>query len=178
MNNKKFEKFASILLEWNRVHNLTGARSREEIFSNIEDSYYPYSFIQEPKSILDVGSGAGFPGIVLSILYPKAKVVLCEPRNKRASFLKFVAIELELDNVRVVKKRIENYKSSPFNLITSRAVMDTAQLIDLTYHLRDDETKYLLYKGENIFNELKEMKLIDYDIIERGKRNYLYIKKV
>lgn len=175
---EKFEKFTSILLEWNRVHNLTGAKSIKEIYHNIEDSYYPDSFIKKPKSILDVGSGAGFPAIILAIIYPKTRVVLCEPRNKRASFLKFVAIELELDNVSVVRKRVEDYNSEPFNLITSRAVMNSKKLIDLTSHLRNSDTEYLLYKGDNIFNELKEIKSMDYDIIDRGKRNYLYIKRV
>ncbi len=178
MIKKKFEEFTSILLDWNRIHNLTGAKSRREIYYNIEDSYYPYSFIRDPKSILDVGSGAGFPAIILAIIYPRVRVVLCEPRNKRASFLKFVAMELELDNIEVVKKRVEDYKSSPFNLITSRAVMETKKLIDLTSHLRGSDTEYLLYKGENIFSEIKEIKSMDYDIRKRDKRNYLYIKRV
>ncbi len=175
---KKLKQFTELLLEWNRVHNLTGAKSRKEIYYNIKDSYYPDSFIKKPKSILDVGSGAGFPAIILAIIYSKTRVVLCEPRNKRASFLKFVALELELDNVSVVRKRVEDYNSEPFNLITSRAVMESKKLIDLTSHLRNSDTEYLLYKGENIFNELKEIKSMDYDIIDRGKRNYLYIKRV
>ncbi len=178
IDKEKFEKFISLILEWNRVHNLTGAKSRRDIYLNIEDSYYPYNFITKPKSILDIGSGAGFPAIILAIIYPRVRVVLSEPRNKRASFLKFVALELKLDNVIVVKKRVEEYNSEPFNLITSRAVMSTKRLIDLTSHLRNSDTKYLLYKGDNILNELKEITSMDYDIIDRGKRKYLYIKKV
>ncbi|MCK4442162.1 MAG: 16S rRNA (guanine(527)-N(7))-methyltransferase RsmG, partial [Sulfurovaceae bacterium] len=127
----------------------------------------------------DVGTGAGFPGLILAIAYPNARVVLCEPRNKRASFLKFVAMELELNNINVVKKRVEEYKDKPFELISSRAVTNTKMLLDLTHHLQNSNTKYLFYKGEQIFNELEIIdRTIDYDIITQGKRNYLYIKKV
>ncbi len=176
----KFDKFTALLLEWNKVHNLTGARTIQEIKLNIEDSLYPTNFIDEPKSILDVGTGAGFPALILAIVYPKSKVILCEPRNKRASFLKFIAMELELDNVTVIKKRVEDYRTSQsFELISSRAVTNVKMLLDLTAHLKNSNTKYLFYKGENVFNELENIdSSIYYDIINQGKRNYLYIKKV
>jgi 16S rRNA (guanine527-N7)-methyltransferase len=176
---KKLNKFITILLEWNKVHNLTGAKSIKDIKLNIEDSIYPCKFIDKPQSILDVGTGAGFPGLILAIAYPKAKVTLCEPKNKRASFLKFVAMELNLGNIEVEKRRVENFKSSPFELITSRAVTNSKLLLHLTSHLKDSNTKYLFYKGERVLNELEDIgKFIDYDIINHGKRNYLYIKKV
>jgi 16S rRNA (guanine527-N7)-methyltransferase len=104
--------------------------------------------------------------------------VLCEPRNKRASFLKFVAIELGLENVEVVKRRVENYSTNkPFELISSRAVTNTKMLLSLTEHLRDDDTRLLFYKGEQLSSELEVVDLpIYYDIIEKHQRNYLYIK--
>ncbi|HHD81472.1 MAG TPA: 16S rRNA (guanine(527)-N(7))-methyltransferase RsmG [Campylobacterales bacterium] len=179
MNSEKFDKFSTFLMEWNAIHNLTGAKTRGEIFANIEDSLYPTKFIDTPSSILDIGTGAGFPGLILAIAYPNARVVLCEPRNKRASFLKFVAMELELNNVSVVKKRVEEYNDKAFELISSRAVTNTKMLLDLTHHLQNSDTKYLFFKGEQIFNELEIINTtIDYDIITQGKRNYLYIKKV
>ncbi|MCH9739853.1 MAG: 16S rRNA (guanine(527)-N(7))-methyltransferase RsmG [Epsilonproteobacteria bacterium] len=178
MKNEKLKKFTSLLLEWNRIHNLTGAKTEREVEANIEDSLYPCEFIDTPNSILDVGTGAGFPGMILAIAYPETKVVLCEPRNKRASFLKFVTIELELDNVTVVKKRVEEYYSEqPFELITSRAVTNTKMLLSLTKHLQDDATRFLFYKGEQVFNELEAVdSSLNYDIIEKNQRNYLYIK--
>jgi len=179
INSEKFDTFSNLLLEWNRVHNLTGAKNKEEIYKNIEDSLYPTRFIDTPNSILDVGTGAGFPGLILSIAYPESRVVLCEPRNKRASFLKFVSMELSLNNISVIKKRVEEYKDNPFELISSRAVTNTKMLLKLTNHLRDKNTKYLFYKGEQIFNELEDIEVaLDYDIISNQKRNYLYIKKV
>ncbi len=180
IENKKFKKFTTLLLEWNKIHNLTGAKTISEIESNIKDSLYPTNFIDKPKSILDVGTGAGFPALILAIVYPETRVVLCEPRNKRASFLKFASLELDLDNVEVIKKRVEDYQTSkPFELISSRAVTNIKMLLNLTAHLKNSSTKYLFYKGEKVFNELEDITLsMDYDIINQGKRNYLYIKRV
>ncbi len=179
MSREKFRRFTALLLEWNKIHNLTGAKSPLEVEKNIDDSLYPTTFIDTPTSILDVGTGAGFPGLVLAVAYPNARTVLCEPRKKRASFLKYVAMELELSNVEVVKKRVEDYSAKPFGLISSRAVTDTQMLLKLTKHLQNSETQYLFYKGEHLFSELEAVDFaLDYDIIEKNKRNYLYIKKV
>jgi len=117
--------------------------------------------------------------LLLAMAYSNVRTVLCEPRKKRASFLKYVAMELELSNVEVAKKRVEDYSSEPFGLISSRAVTDTKMLLRLTQHLQNSETQYLFYKGERLFSELEMVQLaLDYDIIEKNKRNYLYIKKV
>ena len=174
---KKFEQFTELLLEWNKIHNLTGAKTPQAVEANIEDSLFPSTFIEKPISILDVGTGAGFPGLILAIAYPDIKTILCEPRKKRAMFLKYVAMELELSNVEVVKRRVEEYESEPFGLISSRAVTDTKMLLALTAHLQNEKTQFLFYKGEHVFDELELVeKHLDYDIIEKNKRNYLYIK--
>ncbi len=174
---KELKRFTELLLEWNKIHNLTGAKTPVDVEKNIEDSLYPTAFIEKPSSILDVGTGAGFPGMILAIAYPDVPTVLCEPRQKRASFLKYVAMELELSNVEVVKKRVEQYRSEPFGLISSRAVTDTKMLLELTQHLQNEETRFLFYKGEHLFFELELVtENLDYDIIEKNRRNYLYIK--
>jgi 16S rRNA (guanine527-N7)-methyltransferase len=175
---EQLEKFTSILEEWNKIHNLTGAKNKNDIYKNILDSLYPCGFIEKPNSLLDVGTGAGFPGLILAIAYPNCRTVLCEPRNKRASFLKFVAMELELESIEVIKKRVEDYHpNEAFELISSRAVTNTKMLLSITKYLQNDTTKFLFYKGEQVFSELE---LVDspiyYEIIEKHKRNYLYIK--
>jgi len=174
----QIEQFSSILQEWNRTHNLTGAKNIPDIEKNILDSLVPYTFIEKPNSILDVGTGAGFPGLLLAIAYPNSKTILCEPRNKRASFLKYVAMEIGLENVKVVKKRVEEYHvDEPFELISSRAVTNTKMLLEITDHLQDEDTRFLFYKGEQLFEELEVVDSpIYYDIIEKNRRNYLYIK--
>jgi len=174
---EQLNQFTDLLQEWNKIHNLTGAKSVEDIYPNIIDALYPYTFIEKPSSILDVGTGAGFPGMMLAIVYPQTRTVLCEPRQKRASFLKYVAMELELDNVEVAKKRVEDYDSEPFGLISSRAVTDTSMLLHLTEHLQNKMTRFLFYKGEHLFSELESVDIeLNYDIIEKNQRNYLYIK--
>ncbi len=175
----QLETFTVLLQEWNKIHNLTGAKHLKDIYPNIVDALFPCTFIKEPTSILDVGTGAGFPGMMLAIAYPNIKTVLCEPRNKRASFLKYVAMELGLSNVVVVKKRVEAYDHEPFGLISSRAVTDTKMLLELTEHLQSAQTHYLFYKGEQVFSELEAVsETLMYDIIEKNQRNYLYIKGV
>jgi 16S rRNA (guanine527-N7)-methyltransferase len=177
IESEKLKKFTELLLEWNKIHNLTGAKTPLEVEKNIEDSLFPSTFIDTPSSILDVGTGAGFPGLLLAMAYPNARTVLCEPRKKRASFLKYVAMELALENTTVIKKRVEEYTHAPFGLISSRAVTNTAMLLKLTQHLQDQQTRYLFYKGEQLFDELKDVtQSMDYDIIQKKRRNYLYIK--
>jgi len=171
------ERFASLLHEWNKIHNLTGAKTIEAIYLNIIDSLYPLNFIKTPKTLLDVGTGAGFPGLVLAIALPKTKVVLAEALKKRISFLKYAKIDLGLKNLEVQGKRVENIEYEAFELISSRAVTNTKLLLDLTHKLSNSSTEYLFYKGSRVFNELEDVQnQLNYDIVQKNQRNYLYIK--
>jgi len=173
----QLENFASLLHEWNQIHNLTGAKTIEAIYANIVDALYPLTFIDKPKTLLDVGTGAGFPGLVLAIALPDTKVVLAEPLKKRVSFLKYAAIELGLSSVSVEGKRVEQVEHAPFELITSRAVTNTALLLELTSKLCDAKTRYLFYKGSRVLDEIEQMPhQLSYDIVQKNQRNYLYIK--
>jgi 16S rRNA (guanine527-N7)-methyltransferase len=169
------ENYSKMLLEWGAIHNLTGSKDETKIYQNILDSIYPVKFVDDPKSLLDVGSGAGFPAIPLAVVWRNAQMVLAEPRNKRASFLRFVAMELGLESVKVEKKRVENLDLEPFELITSRAVNKVEDLIKITAHLSNKDTEFLFYKGENLQNEIKSLREDSYQIVSRGLRNYLYI---
>lgn len=173
----KLEGFASLLNEWNQIHNLTGAKTIAAIYVNIIDSLYPLTFIDKPKTLLDVGTGAGFPGLVLAIALPKTEVVLSEPLKKRVSFLKYATIDLELKNVKVEAKRVEKVEHEAFDLISSRAVTNTKLLLDLTKDISNDKTEYLFYKGSRVFDEVAEVQhQLSYDIVQKNQRNYLYIK--
>jgi len=175
----KLEKFTSLLMEWNQIHNLTGAKSIEKIYDNIIDSLYPLTFIQKPSSILDVGTGAGFPGLILAIALCDVDIVLAEPLKKRVSFLKYACIDLGLDNVTVEAKRVEKLEGRSFELISSRAVTNTQLLLELTKNVSNDMTRYLFYKGSRVFEEIDGVhNELDYDIVQKNHRNYLYIKRV
>lgn len=177
---EKLDKFSDILLEWNKIHNLTGAKDKKSVYENIIDALYPISFISFPKNVLDVGTGAGFPGLVLAIAKEESHFTLCEPLKKRATFLRFVVTMLGLSNVTVVSKRVEDLEVFNFDLITSRAVTNTKLLLSLTQNQRGVDTKYLLYKGSLVFDEIDNISdcELKYDIFTKNKRNYLYIWSV
>ena len=174
---EKLEAFTLLLHEWNQIHNLTGAKTVSAIYDNIIDSLYPLTFINKPLTLLDVGTGAGFPGLVLAIALPKTDVVLAEPLKKRVSFLKYAAIDLELKNVKVEAQRVEKIEHKAFNMISSRAVTNTKLLLELTGKISNSQTEYLFYKGSRVFDEIEDVQhQLDYDIVQKNQRNYLYIK--
>ena len=173
---ERLEGFAALLEEWNGVHNLTGARNRGEIEANIVDSLVPTGFVERPTSLLDVGTGAGFPGLLLAVAWPETETVLCEPLKKRAAFLRLAALELGLERTTVVRERVERLRHPPFELISSRAVSDTALLLKLTQGVADPRTRFLLYKGSRLDEELEAVtgKRV-LALVERPPRRYLLL---
>ncbi len=169
-------QFKALLQEWSAVHNLTRSTKDFEIDGNIYDSVFPLKFLAPFESMADIGTGAGYPGMLLAIARPEAKISLIEPKAKRVAFLNFVKASLKLENLTVVHKRVEEVNPTTFDLITSRAVTDTSLLLSLTNHLKDSQTEYLFYKGSSVEDEIEDVE--NYDLIKRGDtRNYLYIKR-
>ncbi|MEA3331139.1 MAG: 16S rRNA (guanine(527)-N(7))-methyltransferase RsmG [Campylobacterota bacterium] len=165
------QKYKEHLFKWNKIHNLTGAKDEKTIDEFIYDAIFPLSFLPKVKNLLDIGTGAGFPGMILALGLPDTEVTLVEPLTKRASFLQFIKADLALRNVTVVKKRVEDMEPEIFELITSRAVTDTKMLLKLSENFRDKNSKLLFYKGEKVFDEVDEE--MPYKIIETKKRHYL-----
>ena len=125
---------------------------------------------------MDIGTGAGFPGMILAFGLPNTHVTLVEPLMKRASFLQFIKADLGLSNVTVVKKRVEQMEPKVFDLITSRAVTDTKMLLELSANFRDEKTKFLFYKGEKVFDEVRDgAKDMQHKVIETDNRHYLLL---
>lgn len=175
---RNFNTFTKLLLEYNKIHRLSGAKNSTEVEENIEDSLYPMQFLDMTKihTVVDIGTGAGFPGMVLAIAYPEIRFYLVEPLMKRTAFLHLVKSTYGLDNVTIKSDRIENIKSFEADLITSRAVAKTRFLIDLARDFIGRDTKLLFYKGESVQSEIdSEMQT---NIIKRGKRNYLFIEGI
>jgi 16S rRNA (guanine527-N7)-methyltransferase len=167
------QKYKEHLFKWNKVHNLTGAKDEKTIDEFIYDAVFPISFLPPAKTLLDIGTGAGFPGIILAFALPETEVTLVEPLAKRASFLQFVKADLKLANVRVVKKRVQQMDSEIFDIITSRAVTDTQMLLDLSKNFRDEESKLLFYKGERVYDEVDAS--LKHRVIKTKNRHYLLI---
>ena len=173
----RLEIFTSLLREWNRTHNLTGDDSVEAVVANIVDSLFPVTFVEKPSSLLDVGTGAGYPGLILAAWWSDIPVVLAEPRAKRAAFLRLAAMEMGLGRVEVQRRRVEEIVHSPFGLITSRAVSETELLLRLTRDLGDGKTRYLFYKGERAEKEKETVPpAFDVRIVPFGSRRYLYLQ--
>ena len=174
---ERCEKYTALLQQWGKIHNLTASLKTEEIENNIIDSVYPIKFLNKFESLADVGTGAGYPGMLLAIARPESKVVLVEPRAKRVAFLNFVKSALKLENVFIEQKRIEDLQNERFDIITSRAVSNTSLLLDLTSHLKDANTEYLFYKGSLCEEEIKDANVKNYQVFKVGEhRNYLYMK--
>lgn len=174
---QRCEKYIALLQQWGKIHNLTASLKTDEIENNIVDSVYPLKFLNDFSSLADVGTGAGYPGMLLAIARPDARVVLVEPRAKRVAFLNFVKSALKLENVFIEQKRIEELQDDRFDIITSRAVTNTTLLLELTKHLKDDKTEYLFYKGSLCEEEIKEAQIQNYQTFKVGThRNYLYMK--
>ena len=171
------EKYISLLQQWGKIHNLTASLKNEEIENNIVDSVYPIKFLDNFDSLADVGTGAGYPGMLLAIARPDSKVVLVEPRAKRVAFLNFVKSALKLTNVVIEQKRIEDLKDETFDIITSRAVTNTTLLLELTSHLKDENTQYLFYKGSLCEEEIKNANVQNAEVFKVGEhRNFLYMR--
>jgi 16S rRNA (guanine527-N7)-methyltransferase len=170
------EVFVKLLQQWGMVHNLSGRLTRSDIEENILDSVYPLIFINKYTSFADIGTGAGYPGLILAMALRDVKSYLIEPRIKRVSFLNFVKATLKLDNLTVICNRVEKVKDLQVDLITSRAVTNTSLLLDITKNIKKKNSSYLFYKGSMLENEIEIAKLNDYKIINRKDRNYLYIK--
>ena len=170
------QKYKEHLYKWNKIHNLTGAKDENTLNNFIYDAVYPLKFLPKVNSLMDIGTGAGFPGMILAFALPQTQVTLVEPLSKRASFLQFIKADLGLENVRVVKKRVEEMDAEHFDLITSRAVTDTKMLLKLSENFRDADSKLLFYKGEKVFDEMHDVtEGMEYKIIEKENRHYLLL---
>ncbi|MEA2073024.1 MAG: 16S rRNA (guanine(527)-N(7))-methyltransferase RsmG [Campylobacterota bacterium] len=170
------QKYKEHLHKWNKIHNLTGAKDDVTLDSFIYDAVFPVSFLPKVETLMDIGTGAGFPGMILALALPQTDVTLVEPLVKRASFLQFIKADLGLDNVTVVKKRVEQMEPKFFDIITSRAVTDTKMLLSLSQNFRDADSKLLFYKGEKVFDEVKDgAKDMKHKIIETKNRHYLLL---
>lgn len=173
---KDIETFVELLQKWGKIHNLSGRLSRDDIYENILDSLFPLTFIENFSSFADIGTGAGYPGLILALARKDVKAYLIEPRIKRVAFLNMVKATLGLKNLIILQKRVEEVENLKVQLITSRAVTNTKILIELTKNIKQENSSYLFYKGSMLENELEEAKLNNYKIVSKNERNYLYIK--
>lgn len=174
----KCDTFCDLILKYNKTHNITGAKSKEIVLENIEDSIFPLTFLdtENIKTAIDVGTGAGFPGLLLALAMPQTQFTLFEPIRKKSSFLHLAKSTLGIKNVIVSSKRVEDEKAFDVDLVSSRAVTNTNILMSLCNSYITSKTQLLFYKGEGVNEEVQDIN--NYEIHKRGKRNYLLIKEI
>lgn len=153
---KKLEKFYELHL--NCQINLTAIKEKEEFYlKHYFDSIYYFQQYEAPKgSLADIGSGGGFPGIVLGIFFPELKITLIESIGKKCRFLEESVKALELKNIEVLNTRVENIKDRSFDIITARGVSTVKELLKNSFQISKQNTKWVMYKGERLDDELKE----------------------
>ena len=144
-------RYLSLILKWNRTYNLSAIRDPiESVKKHLLDSLSIIPYLK-PGRLLDVGSGAGLPGIVISIMLPEIEVSVLDSVGKKCRFMQVVKTELELENLTIINSRVESFeKNKYYNQITSRAFAGVCKTIQLTEHLLADNGIYLLMKGDYI----------------------------
>jgi 16S rRNA (guanine527-N7)-methyltransferase len=149
--------YINILKKWNKKINLTAVTNDFDIVKHhFFDSLAVTKFIEQ-KKILDVGSGAGFPGIILALCDATRQVTLVDKVGKKVAFTKQICLELNLKNVSVIHSRVEEISTNKYDAIIARAFGDMSLLMSLTQNLISD-------KG--VWYGMKSKKLMDEDIIK------------
>lgn len=160
----KFYNYMNILIQWNEKINLTAITAPDEvILKHFIDSITINKYIENGNSIMDIGTGAGFPGIPLKIINKDKKFTLADSLNKRINFLNEVSKELCLENLECIHSRAEELATNldyreKYDIVTSRAVARLATLLEYMLPFVKIGGKCICMKGANIEEELEEAK--------------------
>lgn len=191
---KQLEMYYNLLIEWNNKMNLTGITDRNSVYlKHFYDCITLIKAIDLTKNlkIVDVGSGAGFPGLVLKIVFPNLNVVLVDALNKRINFLNHVIECLKLENIVAIHDRIENYAKNNFevfDLVTCRAVAKLNIISELCLPLAKVNGYFIPMKAtiEDEISDTKYLEVLKSKVesvitfnlpIENSVRNLIVIKK-
>lgn len=154
---EQLEEYYNLLVEWNNKINLTSIIEKEDVYlKHFYDSLTIVKGIDlnNINTMCDVGTGAGFPGLVIKIMFPHIKVTLIDSKNKKLLFIQEVINKLNLENIELIHTRAEEYNNK-FDLVTSRAVARIDKLVNYTMHLLNTNGVFIAMKG-NIDEELTD----------------------
>lgn len=191
----RLNKYYEMLVEYNKVMNLTGITDKKQVYlKHFYDSLTIAKVINfnEYNTLCDIGTGAGFPGLVIKILYPHLRITLVDSLNKRINFLNDVIKELGLTDIETVHARIEDYaynNKDRFDIVTARAVAPLNILLEYAIPITKVNSYFIAMKGKiedettysnalrvlkSEVEEIKELKLP----IENSDRTIYKIKKI
>jgi 16S rRNA (guanine527-N7)-methyltransferase len=157
---QKLLDYVALIAKWNQVHNLTAIREPVKMVTHhLLDSLALLTVIDGPtKRLVDVGSGAGLPGIPLAIARPDWSVTLLDSNHKKGVFLQQAVSELGLSNVTVVVDRVEAFRpEAGFDCVVSRAFSDLPEFAELSRHLRGPGGTLLAMKGVYPYEEVLQL---------------------
>ena len=161
----KLQQYKKLLLKWNEKINLIGKSTEAELEKrHIQDSLQIIDLVKSKlvnpeNTIVDFGSGAGLPAMVLAIMLEdlkNTKIIMCESNSKKCGFLINTIAELGLKNISVQNTRIEDIKNIKANIITARAFSELKNIFELSTNFTMPATQFVLHKGENLEKELFE----------------------
>ena len=191
----KLDKYKDLLIEWNNKFNLTTIIKEKDIYlKHFYDSIYISTFENfDKKNICDFGTGAGFPGMILAILFKNSQVTLIESNSKKISFLEEVKKELDINNVIIINDRAELYGKNNreiYDIVTCRAVSNLNIILELSVSMLKVNGLFIPMKS-NVDEELIKSKSLEKELgyelidkkeyilpIEESKRTILKYKKI
>lgn len=162
---KAFMTYLTELKKWNKAYNLTSLKTDEDIIiKHFLDSLLYLKVMPEGAiSVMDVGSGAGFPGIPIKIIRPEIAMYLVEPTRKKAAFLKHIISILRLDNIEVVEKRVEDLEAMDVDVAVTRALCDIRDFCRKASPVLKRGGLLILSKGPKVNEEIKAIEKEDVD---------------
>lgn len=161
LQQKKLKEYCTFLLEYNSHTNLTAIKDPNAVYlKHFYDSLMAARYVDFHKisSLLDIGTGAGFPGMVLKIVFPNIRVTLLDSNHKKTDFLKELVKRLQLSDIEIINARAEEYAQNhleEFDMVTSRAVAKLRILVELGLPMLKIEGHFIALKG-NCEEELEE----------------------
>ena len=176
----QLEKYYKILIEENKKYNLTSITEEEEVY--LKHFYDSITIIKacklENQSLCDIGTGAGFPGLVLKIIFPGLRVTLVEATEKKCNFLNLVINKLELKDINVINERAEIYSKSvreKYDIVTSRAVAPLKHLLEYSIPLVKVNGYYIAMKSD-ISKEIDNIDIYEKELnIKKAKEIKFYL---
>ena len=154
----QFETYYQELIAWNKKINLTRITERKKVFiEHFIDSLLPERFIPSNSSLIDLGSGGGFPGLPLKIIRPDLSVTLVDSSLKKVLFLRYLVRLLNLRDIVVLQKRLESHDFSDnrYDVCIGRAFSSLEKFLPLAFALKNPQGIVIAMKGPNFLNELK-----------------------
>jgi 16S rRNA (guanine527-N7)-methyltransferase len=184
-----FMTYLSELKKWNRAYNLTGLAKDEDIIIKhfLDSLLYLKAFQQGAMRVADIGTGAGFPGIPITIIRPDTEMYLIEPSGKKAAFLRHIIWQLQLKRIEVIEKRIEELKVNqglPFavDIAVTRALFDVSEFVRKASPIVKPGGILILNKGPKALEEITKLKNISCELmtvdlpLSEIKRNLVIIR--